>query len=61
MEINEDNKTVTVTKLYMHKNMMNVFDMTAAGYKVIVTAYGKPVAKIENVKMTWNGLGFVSE
>lgn len=46
MQVNEESQEVTVSKVYVHRNMMAVFDMVTAGYAVIVTAYGKPIARI---------------
>lgn len=56
MKIDESNRTVTVSKVEMHRGMMDIFDRVTAGYTVIVTAYGKPVAHITNAKKVWNGI-----
>lgn len=59
MIVNEDNKTVTVTKLYMHRHMKNVWDMISAGYEVIVVGHGTPIARISGVTLKWDGKGLV--
>jgi antitoxin (DNA-binding transcriptional repressor) of toxin-antitoxin stability system len=46
MKIDDSNRTVTVSKVYMHRNMMEVFNTVKAGYDVIVTEYNKPIARI---------------
>lgn len=46
MKINEESREVTITKVYLHRNMMEVFNTVKAGYDVIVTEYSKPIARI---------------
>ncbi len=61
MEVFEDSKTVFATMTYLGANLKKVMDMATTGYEVIITKQGKPAFKINSVKMSWNGLGFVSE
>lgn len=46
MKINEESREVIITKVYLHRNMMEVFNTVKAGYDVIVTEYSKPIARI---------------
>lgn len=46
MKVNEESREVTISKVYLHRNMMEVFNTVKAGYDVIVTEYSKPIARI---------------